>query len=82
MKSNDAVGDTDDRRNSAGATAADRSLTRKALGSAVWERVAGDPLVQRVKEAVDGTLVDIRRPEDPVDENEAVGNSEEEESSE
>ncbi len=26
----------------------------------VWQRVARDPLVQRVKEAVDGTIVDVR----------------------
>jgi DNA polymerase-3 subunit gamma/tau len=31
-----------------------------SLSSAEWQRVARDPLVQRVKEAVDGTLSDVR----------------------
>ena len=30
------------------------------LTSAQWDRVAQDPLVQRIKEAVDGTLLDVR----------------------
>ena len=36
-----------------------------SLSSAEWQRVARDPLVQRVKEAVDGTLFDVR-PVEPV----------------
>ena len=32
----------------------------KGAGSAAWERAARDPLVRRAKEAVDGTLFDVR----------------------
>ena len=35
------------------------------LSSAEWERVAGDPFLSRVKEAVDGTLRDVRRADGP-----------------
>jgi DNA polymerase-3 subunit gamma/tau len=33
---------------------------QSALSSAEWQRVARDPLVQRVQEAVEGTLFDVR----------------------
>ena len=42
---------------SAGPTAVERPSPRRS--SADWERAARDPLVQRVKAAVDGTLLDI-----------------------
>ena len=35
-------------------------MPRAPVGSKEWQRVAGDPLVERVKEAVDGTLFDVR----------------------
>ena len=44
----------------ANAWAHDTAGVPSAVSSAQWQQVARDPLVQRVKEAVDGTLFDVR----------------------
>ncbi|MCH9034060.1 MAG: hypothetical protein IID42_06090, partial [Planctomycetes bacterium] len=44
-----------------------RPPSSSSVDSKVWNKVAGDPLVERVRSAVDGTLFDIRTSEDPED---------------
>ena len=44
-----------------------RPPVSSSVDSRVWNKVAGDPLVERVRSAVDGTLFDIRTSEDPED---------------
>ena len=58
---------------SAGPVAVERTAQRRS--SADWERAARDPLVQRVKAAVDGTLLDIH-PAQPAATNAAAPASE------
>ncbi len=43
---------------------ASESRPTSTASSADWQRAAGDPLVQRVREAVDGTLFDVRPAKD------------------
>jgi hypothetical protein len=47
------------------------------VSSAQWQQIARDPLVERVKEAVDGTLFDVRPADNVKDAGAAVGEANE-----
>jgi DNA polymerase III gamma/tau subunit len=51
-------------------TGSDSVQPAKAIGAEQWKRVASDPMVNKVKEAVDGTLFDVRASEKTKDKEE------------